>query len=777
MAGDVGSIGAFEGARGADPRSTDMEAENRTLHALAQALARDPVSVFRRIADAAIEITGSRSAGVALVDGERLRRVAVAGSLASESGEPSSGIPAPCAEAIRRNETLHLRDASLAFPGSFDDASAVGETLVVPIPSSGLADDPSQNAASRRPVGALWIADPPPGHGFGAGDARLLQGLAFFASSAERLVREPGRTTTLAEDSHERYRSLLDSIDDAFCIVEMIFDESDRPLDFVFIETNPSFERQTGVADVVGRSMRELHPDAESYWFDIYGHIALTGEATRFEARLDPREHWYDLYAFRIDDPALRRVAVLFNDIVERKRAESAVRISEEQFRQFGEASSNVLWIRDAETLNLRYVTSAYRPIYGFDPQDEPLGETFEDWLELILPEDRAKARDHVQRVLAGQSVSFVHRIRRAPDGAIRWLRNTDFPISNEAGEVASIGGISEDLTELLEAERRHETLVQGIPQLVWRTDEAGRWTWCNPQWSGYTGLSQAQSARFGWLDALHPLDRGAALAFWKEAGRTGQLEMEGRIRRHPDGAYRWFQMRATPVHDEDGSIVEWLGTSTDIDDLRRLQERQKVLVAELQHRTRNLLGVIRSLADKTLQTASSLADFRLRFRNRLGALARVQGLLSRLGESGRVTFDQLIEGELAAIYGATDRVTLTGSRGIELRSATVQTLAMALHELATNAVKHGALGQPQGRLSVAWHCEQSESEDQRWLRIVWDESDVVMAGADRTSIGNGQGRELIERALPYQFGARTLYEVKADGIRCTIALPVSRGS
>lgn len=254
----------------------------------------------------------------------------------------------------------------------------------------------------------------------------------------------------------------------------------------------------------------------------------------------------------------------------------------------------------------------------------------------------------------------------------------------------------------------------------------------------------------------------------------SGGFEVEYRIGHAETGQYRWFASRATPVRDEAGNISEWLGTSTDIHELRELQERQRVLVGELQHRTRNLMGVIRAMVSRSGEASHDLADFRDRFRDRLEALARVQGLLSRLGDTDRVAFDELVETELAALNSTPEHVTLEGPRGIRLRSSTVQALAMALHELATNAVKYGALGQPQGRLAIRWRLAPPDARGRPWLHIDWREQGVHMSAATEGPQGIGQGRELIEKALPHQLGAEASFERGPDGVHCTIAIAVS---
>lgn len=245
------------------------------------------------------------------------------------------------------------------------------------------------------------------------------------------------------------------------------------------------------------------------------------------------------------------------------------------------------------------------------------------------------------------------------------------------------------------------------------------------------------------------------------------------RWHRRKDGSPVFLDGQTIALRDPGGKLRGFFKIGQDVTDRKRGEERQQVLVAELQHRTRNLIGVVRSMADKTARASTDLADFRGRFRDRLDALARVQGLLSRLNDVDRVTFDDLIRTEIKALGGA-DKVTLDGPAGVRLRSSTVQTLAMALHELGTNAVKYGALGQPDARLAITWSFESDGAEGKPWLHIDWRESGVTMPQGDAAPRGTGQGRELIEQALPYQLSAKTTYELGPDGVHCTISVPVS---
>jgi two-component sensor histidine kinase len=206
---------------------------------------------------------------------------------------------------------------------------------------------------------------------------------------------------------------------------------------------------------------------------------------------------------------------------------------------------------------------------------------------------------------------------------------------------------------------------------------------------------------------------------------------------------------------------------------LHEREDRLTVLLAELQHRTRNLISVVSAIADDTMRTSSTYDEFKSTYRDRLDVLGRAQGLLFRTKADGRVTFDELLDSELAAQsvrWADGPGVTLEGPKGIRLRSGTVQTLAMVLHELLTNAVKYGALKQPGGHLTVRWRHEISAQNGRPWLHLDWKESGVEMP----SGAGTGNGRELIERALPYQFDARTTFALEPDGVHCTISLPAS---
>jgi PAS domain S-box-containing protein len=162
--------------------------------------------------------------------------------------------------------------------------------------------------------------------GVTAFDEKRNQGVGFVLDLTERK-----RAEVELRVSEQNYRMLFESIDEGFCTIEVLFDQNEKPVDYRFLQISPSFERQTGIKNAAGRRMREIAPQHEEHWFEIYGRIALTGEAMRFENEAKQLGRWYDVYAFRVEDPKRRHVGILFNDITERKRAEERLRASEQR--------------------------------------------------------------------------------------------------------------------------------------------------------------------------------------------------------------------------------------------------------------------------------------------------------------------------------------------------------------------------------------------------------------------------------------------------------------
>jgi PAS domain S-box-containing protein len=266
--------------------------------------------------------------------------------------------------------------------------------------------------------------------------------------------------------------------------------------------------------------------------------------------------------------------------------------------------------------------------------------------------------------------------------------------------------------------------------------------------------------------------DRAAGAAEQEriQAAATGRATDE-RWQQRKDGKRFWASGLLMALEDPDQGFVKILRDRTEQhlanEQLRQSQERQAVLMAELQHRTRNLLGLAQAIALQTLRRHPSSADFERDFTRRLNALGRVQALISA-ADYRDVDLHDLVAAELQAHHDDRlhpDRIRLRGP-AVRLSTAAAQAMGLAIHELTTNAVKYGALGKDSGVLTVDWHLEDRKGN--AWVVVVWKEAGIVLPAEAGTKAG--YGRELIEQALPYQLAAETRLEFEPDGVRCTIA-------
>jgi signal transduction histidine kinase len=290
----------------------------------------------------------------------------------------------------------------------------------------------------------------------------------------------------------DRYRVLFDSIDEGFCIIRVLFDDDGRPVDYVFVETNPAWSKHAGLTAAEGRRVRELLPDLEEHWFEIYGRVARTGECIRFESGSEVMGRWFNVFAFRVDDPADGHVAILFTDITERRVAEAALRESEREARELAAALATERSKLEAVIENLPVGVGIGTPsgetlllnrtglaLHGFSSSAEMLaslddyGSTFElrdlDGCPLPL------ADWPVSRALRGDFVrGFEVQLANRAAGSERIVSYDVAPVRDDAGRVVLFVYVVQDLTqakrgeaELLAAKRAAEAASDAKSQFL----------------------------------------------------------------------------------------------------------------------------------------------------------------------------------------------------------------------------------------------------------------------------------------------------------------------
>jgi len=260
-------------------------------------------------------------------------------------------------------------------------------------------------------------------------------------------------TRNLLAAADDRYRTLFNSIDEGVCVFEVLFDANGRPFDYRFLDTNAVFEQQTGLHEPVGKTARELVPNLEDHWVEVYGRVALTGKPERFSNGSEAMGRWFDVYAFRLGGDESRQVALLFKDISAHKRAEDALRESEQRFRRLADHAPVVVWVTESDG-RCSYLNRKWYELTGQTP-DQALGF---GWMDAVHPEDREHVRHtFVTANARRETFSSEYRLCRR-DGSCAWMLDSAAPRLGPNGEYLGYVGSVVDISERRERETELRT-------------------------------------------------------------------------------------------------------------------------------------------------------------------------------------------------------------------------------------------------------------------------------------------------------------------------------
>ncbi len=445
----------------------------------------------------------------------------------------------------------------------------------------------------------------------------------YFVSLLQDITERKLAEKALRE-SEERYRTLFNSMDEGFIVLEMIFDHEGKPADLIALEVNPVFKHLTGIPDIVGKHIREILPDLEESWYRILGNVVLRGEPVRAEYHVGPSKRWFDLNAFRIGGKESRKVAVLLINITGRKEMEVALRKSEERFRAVADLVPDLLWSRDAqgsvEWYNRRWT--------------EYTGQRSEEaarfgWLDVIHPDDQDQSLAAFYGALdSGQPMRHEHRIR-GKDGSYRWFLHQARPLRDGEGQIVHWFGTATDIheqrmiqdileervrrrthdlvstnrsleTEIIEHKRADEALlelnemfqalIQAAPLAIYSLDPQSLVRIWNPAAERMFGWSQEEV--LGKLLPTLPADIPEAREQIAASLRGEQLEGYDSRRRRKDNSQVEVSVWNAPVRNTHGEVIASVGILADNTERKRTQEELQDINLRLRELSGRLLDV-----------------------------------------------------------------------------------------------------------------------------------------------------------------------------------------
>jgi PAS domain S-box-containing protein len=452
---------------------------------------------------------------------------------------------------------------------------------------------------------------------------------ALLAAVAERTWVSVDRATAerALRESEQRYRTIFNSMDEAFSVVRLLYDDEHNVIDALIIDANPVFENQTGLGNPVGKTLKELLPTVEQFWFDLYGEVVRTGQPTRFIEFTASLGRWYDVNAFRIGKPEDHQAAVLFNDVTDRIRREGYARLLAEIAEEYAQeaADTEIMQFvarraaehlgvtgcvftetdpdRDEMTAHSGWQAPGIPTVTGrtYSKQTYVSGEFSRAARagEIVVVEDVVTDPRTAGRPYGDVGVRSMVAVPYISDSRLRYVMSvTDQRPrqwrDDEVNFIAELGNRvflrlerGKAMQALRDSEERFRAVVDLVPDLLWQANAEGERTWGNKRWTEYTGQASEDALGEGWLNVLHEADQSRVLQRFRFSVTSGaHYRDEHRIRR-ADGEYRWFLVEAVPVRDPSGNITRWFGAATDIHEERTAIDRLEDLVID---RTRSLM-------------------------------------------------------------------------------------------------------------------------------------------------------------------------------------------
>jgi PAS domain S-box-containing protein len=372
------------------------------------------------------------------------------------------------------------------------------------------------------------------------------------------------------------------------------------------------------------------------------------------------------------------------------------------------------------------------------------------------------------QGVVIGKFMTYYelpHKFTPAEIGlAVTIARQLGFAVERLRAEAARKKAVE----ELRESEERFRLMSENAPVMIWMSDANGQCLHLNRMLREFWNVEEGALADFDWRTSMHPEDTSEIVERVSGAlANRISVSLEGRYR-NAEGLYRTLLTNAQPRFSPEGEFLGMIGVNVDITERKEAEQIQHLLMNELNHRVKNTLAIVQSIANQTVLSAGSPGQFKTSFNGRLQALGTAHTLLTQNSWQG-AEIQALVSGQVLYMGVDAKRISYSGP-SVTLEAQVALHLALVLHELGTNACKYGALAVTTGNLSIKWSVQDGEN---RVLLLHWQEFGSPKVTAPQTQ---GFGSILIQQSLSSHGGEVSL-DYTANGLSCTIRLPLSKGT
>ncbi|NGM34284.1 PAS domain-containing protein [Methylobacterium sp. DB0501] len=525
-----------------------------------------------------------------------------------------------------------------------------------------------------------------------------------------------------------------------------------------------------------------VHPDDRPALMAAWDEARARGTPYDTEARLRRRDgayRWFSLRAAPLRDEAGTVVGWLGSnsDIHDRRRTEEDLRKTQDLLRLATEATSLGIFDYNLATGDVHW-DAPMRAAFGL-PLDAPV--SYATFLAGLHPEDRARTDAAVQAALdpAGPGrFDIEYRTVGLADGIERWLAAKGRTIV-EQGRAMRFVGTARDITagrradrELRETEERYRLAAQATNDAIWDWDLTSdhiRWNEAVQTLFGYAAAEVGPSGAW-WKAQIHPDDRVRVTAgIHAVIDGTGEHWNDEYRFLRADGTYADILDRGYVLRDGRGRAMRMIGAMLDITARKRAEEHQRLLTGELQHRVKNTLALVQAIASQTLRGARDVDEMREAFASRLISLGRAHDILTQASWTAAPILD-VVEGALSVHQPAGPvRIRMSGPN-VRLAAKPALSLALALHELATNAFKYGALSNETGLVDVRWHVVHGAGETR--FSLTWSEQGgpPILTPPQR----KGFGSRLIERSFAAEVDGEVTLTYAPAGLVCRLEAALS---